>query len=242
MERPRIFALPALIVTAALVLSSCASSHAGKSATSAGDISGGDDGDFAELRTTDQMHAEIARLRIERDRLSETNALLQEELEWAHDDLRLVEKQFVTFEERLTSGYGKASAVAAAAEARMRFDATRAKYPSLPDSTQQDLTQLMDTSESLIRKGNYAAALFFADRANHTMIGFERREHLDRGSVSRSVAVALANLREGPGQYYPVVAQLTAGQTVVCMDEIGDWYHVKTPTGSVGWMHTSLLH
>ncbi len=240
MDRLRIFAGPALIAAATIALSSCASSHAGKPATT--DVSVGDDSDFAELRTTDQMHAEIARLRIERDRLSETNTLLQEELEWAHDDLRLVERQFVTFEERLTSGYGKASAVAAAAEARMRFDATRTKYPTLPDSTEQDLKQLMDTSDNLIRKGNYPAALFFADRANHTMIGFERRQHLDRGSVSRSVAVSRANLREGPGQYYPVVAQLAEGQVVVCMDEIGDWYHVKTPTGSVGWMHTSLLH
>src|SRR5262245_35204019 len=81
--------------------------------------------------------AEAARLRIERDRLAQANELLEQELAEAHEDLRRVERQFVVYERRLASEQGKADAVAAAAEVRMRSDRLARARPSvLADSTQ----------------------------------------------------------------------------------------------------------
>jgi SH3 domain-containing protein len=186
--------------------------------------------------------AEAARLRIERDRLAQANELLEQELAEAHEDLKLVERQFVVYERRLASEQGKADAVAAAAEARMRGDRLARARPSvLADSTQKYVNALIETSESLIRKQNYAGAQFFAERANHVMSSAERRASIEKSAMTRTVAVDVANVREGPGQSYPVVARVPVGATLLCWGEANDWFHVRTPDGSEGWIHISLV-
>ena len=186
--------------------------------------------------------AEAARLRVERDRLAQANELLEQELAEAHDDLRRVERQFVVYEKRLATEQGKADAVASAAEARMRNDRLARARPSvLADSTRQYVTALIETSESLIRKQNYAGAQFFSERANHVMSSAERRASIERKAVARTVSVEVANVREGPGQNYPVVAQVASGETLLCWGEANEWYHVRTPRGSEGWIHISLV-
>ncbi len=219
-----------------LVAAACASTPSRQSTST----SPGND-PAAAFTTREELAAEVARLRVERDRCAETNAVLQDELKWAHEDLRLVERQFVQFEERLATDYGKASAVSAVAEARMRYKQTTLHDRALPDSTGANIVDLMNTADTLIRKGNYPAALFFAERANHTMISIERRMHLDQNTVSREVSVTTANVREGPGQNYAVLEQLSRGEQVVCSDSVHDWYHVRTPSGTAGWVHMSVL-
>ncbi len=186
--------------------------------------------------------AEAARLRVERDRLAQANELLEQELAEAHNDLRRVERQFVVYEKRLATEQGKADAVASAAEARMRNDRLARARPSvLADSTRQYVTGLIETSESLIRKQNYAGAQFFSERANHVMSSAERRASIEKKAVARKVSVDVANVREGPGQNYPVVAQVANGETLLCWGEANEWYHVRTPHGSEGWIHISLV-
>ncbi len=186
--------------------------------------------------------AEVARLRIERDRLAQANELLEQELAEAHEDLRRVERQFVVYERRLASEQGKADAVASAAEARLRSDRLARARPSvLADSTQHYVNALIETSESLIRKQNYAGAQFFAERANHVMSSAERRASIEKSATARTVSVDVANVREGPGQNYPVVARVPIGATVLCWGEANEWYHVRTPEGSEGWIHISLV-
>lgn len=186
--------------------------------------------------------AEAARLRVERDRLAQANELLEQELSEAHEDLRRVERQFVVYERRLASEQGKADAVASAAEARMRSDRLARARPSvLADSTQHYVNGLIETSESLIRKQNYAGAQFFSERANHVMSSAERRASIEKSATARTVSVDMANVREGPGQNYPVVARVPIGATVLCWGEANEWYHVRTPEGSEGWIHVSLV-
>ena len=186
--------------------------------------------------------AEAARLRIERDRLAQANELLEQELAEAHEDLKLVERQFIVYERSLASEQGKADAVAAAAEARMRGDRLARARPSvLADSTQKYVNGLIETSESLIRKQNYAGAQFFAERAKHLMSSADRRASIEKSAMTRTVAVDVANVREGPGQSYPVVARVPVGATLLCWGEANDWFHVRTPNGSEGWIHISLV-
>ncbi|HEU4929247.1 MAG TPA: SH3 domain-containing protein [Candidatus Krumholzibacteria bacterium] len=186
--------------------------------------------------------AEAARLRVERDRLAQANQLLEQELAEAHEDLKRVERQFAVYERRLASEQGKADAVASAAEARMRSDRlSRARPSVLADSTQRYVNGLIETSESLIRKQNYAGAQFFAERANHVMSSAERRASIEKSAITRTVSVDVANVREGPGQNYPVVARVAVGQALLCWGEANEWYHVRTPQGSEGWIHISLV-
>jgi hypothetical protein len=188
------------------------------------------------------LAAEVARLNVERDRLAQANVLLEQELAEAHEDLRRVEQQLVVYEENLGSEQGKATAVAASAEVRIRSERVARERPEvLSDSTRAYVTSLIDTSESLIRRQNFAAALFFAERANHTINTAERRANMEGAATPRAVAVDVANLREGPGQDYAVIERLSIGAKLLCWGEANEWFHVRTPSGAEGWIHASLV-
>lgn len=227
---------PALWVGALLAVSGCsASSRSGHS----GDGASGNSYDRNGKLTP---AAEIARLRVERDRLSQANQLLEQELVETHEDLKLIEQQFAIYEERLSSDQGKAAAVAAAAEVRIRCEKIERERPNvLADSTARYVKELIESSERLIRKQNYAAAQFFAERANHTISSAERRATIESSAATRTVAVDVANVREGPGQGYPVVDRLSIGANLLCWGSADDWYHVRTPNGIEGWIHASLV-
>jgi uncharacterized protein YgiM (DUF1202 family) len=174
--------------------------------------------------------------------LAQANLLLEQELAETHEDLKRVERQFAIYEERLVADQGKAAAVAASAEARIRCERLERDRPNvLADSTQLYVKELIDTSERLIRKQNYGGALFFAERANHTMSSAERRARIEDAAVARTVSVDVANVREGPGQNYSIVERLSAGATLLCWGEADDWYHVRTPKGADGWIHASVV-
>ena len=181
-------------------------------------------------------------MRIERDRLAQANRLLEQELTETHEDLKRVERQFAIYEESLVSEQGKAAAVATAAEARIRCDRLDRERPGvLADSTEHYVRELIETAERLIRKQNYAASQFFAERANHTMSSAERRATIESSATTRRVAVDTANVREGPGQGYSIVERLSIGDALLCWGETNEWYHVRTPKGLEGWIHASLV-
>ena len=111
----------------------------------------------------------------------------------------------------------------------------------MADSTKAYVKGMIETSENLIRKQNYAAAQFFAKRANHTMNSAERRANVEGSAVTRTVAVDVANVRVGPGQGYDVVERVPQGSRLTCWGEANEWFHVRTPNGAEGWVHVSLL-
>jgi hypothetical protein len=235
---PRQFKESAVVLAAVFALAGCASSQDG--GYHGGSVDGGGKG--GKRGKSSNSSAEAARLRVERDRLAQANQLLEQELAEAHEDLKRVERQFAVYEERLVADQGKAAAVAASAEARIRCEKLERDRPGvLADSTQIYVKDLIDTSERLIRKQNYGGALFFAERANHTMSSAERRATMEGAAVARRVAVDVANVREGPGQNYSVVERLTVGAVLLCWGEADDWYHVRTPKGADGWVHASVV-
>jgi len=50
------------------------------------------------------------------------------------------------------------------------------------------------------------------------------------------VAWATANLREGPGMKYKVVAKATKGTSLAILEEKEGWYHVRTEGGKEAWI------
>jgi hypothetical protein len=50
------------------------------------------------------------------------------------------------------------------------------------------------------------------------------------------VAWATANLREGPGMKYKVVAKVTKGTSLTILEEKGEWYHVRMESGKEAWI------
>lgn len=60
------------------------------------------------------------------------------------------------------------------------------------------------------------------------------------GFVSTEGAV---NLRAGPSTNYGVLGQVPAGTTMTILgrNPVGDWYHVRLPSGNTGWLFAELL-
>ncbi len=183
---------------------------------------------------------ELENLRAERDRLAQSNLLLEDELRWANEDLAFVERQFTEVELRQSEEFGKAAAVSITAAARMNAEQVR-KTTQLPDSTIRHVNRLLDTADNQIRANNFLAAFFFTARANHTLQSAVRRSTMDSLPAARTVSRAGTNLRKGPGQDYAVLATLPEGARVSCLDVSGKWCRVVTDDGATGWVHASLL-
>ena len=50
------------------------------------------------------------------------------------------------------------------------------------------------------------------------------------------VTTALLNVRSGPGREHPVVRQVKRNDLLTVRSSSTDWYYVKLPDGSVGWV------
>jgi hypothetical protein len=186
---------------------------------------------------------DLAKLQAEYQRQVELNRLLSEELEHLKTDLDQVEKQFVSFEQRLKLKETKASAVAAVAEAQLLFEKLQTDSPAELDSVMlAEVATKLKTSDEMIRKQNYAAAVYFSNRAMKILNQFERWQNvpLPEGDA-RAIAVSVANLRAGPGSQYDVVGKLTYGTIIVQLETREEWSMVRTESGKSGWIHNSLI-
>jgi len=58
-----------------------------------------------------------------------------------------------------------------------------------------------------------------------------------------SVNAGAANVRQGPGQGYPVIAQAIYGQSLLLLGRSANagWYYVQLPAGQIGWISASLV-
>lgn len=60
-------------------------------------------------------------------------------------------------------------------------------------------------------------------------------------ATTATVRTESVNVREGPGTRYPVVGELTRGETVEVLDERGEWTNVRAPGGLEGWVFRGVL-
>jgi hypothetical protein len=198
----------------------------------------------AELRSLlESARLDLAKYRAAFEQQAELNDFLREELANTQDDLDRVERQFISFEKRLKIKETKASAVAASAEVHLLFDRLRSDTGGGLDSlTVSDVTSKLETCEDLIQKQNYAAAVYFANRAMRIINHTERRQNLGiPGGGMKVISVKRANLRNGPGSRYRIIGQLTLGTVVMHIETAEEWVKVRTDDGTDGWVHGSLL-
>ena len=169
--------------------------------------------------------------------------LLEGEVASLKSDLEYVEKQFVSFERRLTRKETKASAVSAVADVRILIDKMRAEPGAEVDAeTLVEVEEKLATASQLTEKRNYSAAVYYASRAMRIL---NRTEHrVSAREISRNslvVSVSRANLRSGPGPKHAVVSKLDYGTAVLQLAAKDDWLKVRTMSGQLGWIHKSLL-
>ncbi|MCK4774559.1 MAG: SH3 domain-containing protein, partial [Candidatus Krumholzibacteria bacterium] len=171
------------------------------------------------------------------------NKLFTDELENMKSDLRRVENQFVSLEKRLRLNETKASAVASVAEAQLLFEKMLESGADILDSlTVSEVTTKLKTSDEMIKKRNYAAAVYFSNRAMRILNQSERRVNIVMtDGDSRIIAVSLANVRSGPGPRYEIIEKLSYGTVIVQMETNANWSKNRTKDGTAGWVHKSLI-
>lgn len=186
---------------------------------------------------------ELAKLKAENAELAELKTYLEEELNNTKRDLEYVERQFLTFENRIQSIENKASAVAAMAEARIGLERYRRTQSARDDSlTIREVKEKLEKSDECIRSEQYAAAVYYARRAQKILDATARKKRIDlRPGDTRIVSVNTANLRQGPGTRYAVLDELPFGTIVVQLDSKGKWSKIKTRDGRQGWVHRTLI-
>jgi len=186
---------------------------------------------------------DIAKLRAETRRQVELNKFLKDELENMENDLDRVEKQFVSLEQRLKLKETKASAVASVAEAQLLFDKIFKNEAEVLDSlTVSEIRAKLIASDDMIKKRNYAAAVYFSNRAMRILNQTERRMNIVMADgVARIIAVSLANVRSGPGSGYEIIEKLNYGTVIVQIETDAGWSKIRTKGGTAGWVHTSLV-
>ena len=154
-----------------------------------------------------------------------------------------MEQQFITFERRLQAKETKASAVAAIAEAQLLFEKLKSDSSQPLDSlTIHEVTSRLETSDEMVRKAKYPAAVYYAKRAMRALNQADRRRNIAMvDGDTRIVTVTTANLRKGPGSKYKVIAKLSYGTIIVETEVDNGWSKVRTDTGVTGWIHNSLI-
>jgi len=175
--------------------------------------------------------------RAEVDRAS----LLRAENERLRDDLRQAEEALVLAESGLRGNHSRADAVSSLAEARIEVERAADLAP-WRSAAIQEAREKLDEADGQIVAGNFGAALFFVYRATRMAELLEREAQMVRERPgTKYVRMPKINMRAGPSTSDAVVDVLTEGMPVFPELREHAWTLVRATSGSVGWVHESLL-
>ena len=168
-------------------------------------------------------------------------ARLAQEVERLQADLQRAEEALVLAESGLRGDHSRADAVSNLAEARIRVERATVAAPWRPTEIAEARAKLAE-AERQVEQGHFGAALFFVYRARRvaeTLEAEAKQVYATQGT--RFVKSVRVNLRAGPSTEDPVLAVLSEGTPVFPERSERDWLLVRASTGSVGWVHASLL-
>jgi hypothetical protein len=174
----------------------------------------------AEVDRAEQLEIEVARLRA---------------------DLRQAEEALVLAESGLRGSHSRADAVSSLAEGRIGVERAARLAPWRAEMV-DEARQKLDEADNQIQQGHFGAALFFVYRASRIaeLLERESRAATDRPGTLY-VRVPKVNLRAGPSMEEQVVGVLEEGTPVFPERTRNPWTLVRVTSGSVGWVHHSLL-
>jgi len=190
-----------------------------------------------------QVEQRLARAEL---RLLEKEAQV-EELQARLDDAR---REVVRSMAKLQSLATRAEAASGIAEAEIALQSLRGATPGVPSVTEAD--QLMRLSSTEFDKENYAGALYLANQskaaafAGRGQLATAERGALRPGEVTFALPLKLqtsgrANLREGPGSGFSVVATLQPAVLLTGQSYVEEWVRVTAEDGRRGWIHQGLV-
>ena len=171
----------------------------------------------------------------------ERSAYLERELDRMRTDLGQAESAMMALDSELRGAHTRADAVSAVAEARIAVQRATKSVHWRPEQVEEAHNKL-EEAERQLEAQNSGGAVFFGSRARRIADGLNEEAHRVASSRSaRFIGAEQANVRTGPSTQRKVVAVLARETPVFPQREKGDWILVRTLSGPVGWLHTSLL-
>lgn len=168
-------------------------------------------------------------------------AQFEAEIERLRADLRQAEEALVLAESGLRGSHSRADAVSSIAEARIQVERAASLAPWRGGAVQEARSKL-DVADNQISEGHFGAALFFVYRATRIAELLEREaQTVSERPGTQYVRVRRVNLRAGPSTGEAVVGVLSEGTPVFPERRQDPWTLVRVTSGSVGWVHQSLL-
>ena len=166
---------------------------------------------------------------------------LEREVSRLRHDVDEAESAMVTIESGLRGSQTRADAVSALAEARISVERADSSAPWRRAEI-AEVKERLEEAERQFQAGNPGSAVFFASRAQR--IADSLREEARRASAAegaRRVIAPRVNLRAGPSTEEAVLAVIVEATPLLPQRFEGEWVLVRTPDGTAGWIHTSLL-
>lgn len=166
---------------------------------------------------------------------------LEREIERLRADLREAEAALVAAESGLRGSHIRADAVSALAQARIELERASRSAPWRRREIGEARAKL-EEAERQLAEGHIGSAIFFASRTSRiasTLLTEAR--HVSAAPNKRFVRARRVNLRAEPSTQAPIRAVLEQGQPLYPERQDGEWLLVRTPLGSVGWIHASLV-
>ena len=115
------------------------------------------------------------------------------------------------------------------------------EYVDLDRQIQEAREKVAEAGRQL-QEGRIGSAIFFASRAQRVSQDLiEEADAVSKAHNVRFVRGRRVNLREGPSTNDPVMTVLLRGEPVFSERDADAWTLIRTPTGRVGWIHSSLL-
>jgi chromosome segregation ATPase len=171
----------------------------------------------------------------------ETIESLEREIERLRADLDQAEGAMVAIESGLRTVYSRADAISSLAEARIAVERLDVGIPWRMNEIREARAKL-DEAERQFQADHPGSAVSFASRAQRFAQALqEEARKLAEFDSALFVNSSRVNLRGGPSTLEPMIGVMSRSTPVFPERREGRWILVRTPAGSIGWVHAWLV-